>query len=60
MKTPAKKKTAGPKKEPTPKNLEAAAYDRWLERAAPPGDGLEDWVEVENRWRDNIVPENND
>lgn len=42
-------------------DLERAAYYRWLERGAPAGgDGQEDWYEVENRWRDNIVPENND
>jgi hypothetical protein len=40
-------------------SLRKAAYFRWIERGAPEGDGLEDWYEVENRWRDNIVPANN-
>ncbi|HVZ81547.1 MAG TPA: DUF2934 domain-containing protein [bacterium] len=39
--------------------LRKAAYYRWLERGAPLGDDLNDWYEVENRWRDNIVPANN-
>lgn len=37
-----------------------AAYYRWLERGAPPNDDWNDWFDVENRWRDNIVPANND
>ena len=46
---------------PSTQELEMAAYYRWLERGAPSGgDGNEDWFEVENRWRDNIVPWNND
>jgi hypothetical protein len=46
---------------PSHEDQKRAAYYRWLERGAPAGgDGQEDWYEVENRWRDNIVPENND
>jgi hypothetical protein len=41
-------------------HLREAAYYRWLERGMPEGQGLEDWYEVENRWRDNIVPSRND
>ncbi|HUO57855.1 MAG TPA: DUF2934 domain-containing protein [bacterium] len=59
-KTKVKKTDPGAKTAPTPEQVREAAYYRWLERGAPPGDGQEDWYEVENRWRDNIVPANND
>jgi len=45
---------------PTDEDLKLAAYYRWLERGAPQGDSQEDWYEVENKWRDNIVPTRND
>ena len=59
-KTKVKKAAAKSKTHPTHQELEEAAYYRWLERGSPQGDGQEDWYEVENRWRDNIVPTNND
>ena len=52
---------AKPRGKPSHKDLEVAAYYHWLKKGSPAGsDGREDWLEVENRWRDNIVPENND
>ena len=45
---------------PTQDEMKVAAYYRWIGRGAPPGDGAEDWYETENKWRDNIVPQNND
>lgn len=60
MKKPKEKKGVHP--DPRAEMVESirkAAYYRWLERGAPPGDDLRDWYEVENRWRDNIVPSNN-
>ncbi len=45
---------------PSHGQLREAAYYRWLERGMPEGEGLEDWFEVENKWRDNIVPSRND
>ena len=36
-------------------------YFQWLEKASQAGeDDWNDWFEVENKWRDNIVPSNND
>ena len=33
----------------------------WSERTPPAGeDDWNDWFEVENKWRDNILPVNND
>ncbi len=45
---------------PAHHQLREAAYYRWLDRGMPEGEGLEDWYEVENKWRDNIVPSRND
>jgi Protein of unknown function (DUF2934) len=45
---------------PNQEEMRVAAYYRWIERGSPPGDGAEDWYEAENKWRDNIVPQNND
>ena len=35
------------KKRPSQKELEEAAYYRWLNRGCPSGDDLADWVEAE-------------
>ena len=47
---------------PDEEALRVAAYYRWLERqrGEVPGDEKDDWVEAENKWRDNIVPTRND
>lgn len=50
------------KKGPSEEEIRVAAYYRWLERekGGAPGDELDDWMEAENKWRDNIVPTRND
>ena len=35
-------------------------YRRLIKGPAWVGSGPDDWFEAENRWRDNIVPQNND
>ncbi len=47
---------------PTEEEIKVAAYYRWLERlkAGVSGGELDDWMEAENRWWDNIVPTRND
>ncbi len=62
-KTTAKKESKRSETEllmPTLGQLKKAAYYRWLDRGMPEGESLEDWYEVENKWRDNIVPSRND
>jgi len=54
------KKNVKTEKKATKKDLEVAAYYHWLERGSPNDDSLTDWVEVENKWRDNILPSRND
>jgi|GEM_PF-5619014 len=47
--------------QPTHGEVQLAAYYRWVERGMPEeDDGQEDWYQAENKWRDNIVPANND
>jgi hypothetical protein len=62
VKDAGKKKERAGKDEPTPEELQVAAYYRWLEREreGQPGSDTGDWLEAENKWRDNIVPSRND
>jgi hypothetical protein len=47
---------------PNEEKIRVAAYYRWLERlkAGVSGGELDDWMEAEDKWRDNIVPTRND
>lgn len=49
-----------PKKKITREDPDFRASQRWLKRAMPSADEWNDWYEMENKWRDNIVPQNND
>lgn len=43
------------------KDRPPTAYLQWMEKGSAAGeDDWGDWFEVENKWRDNIVPSNND
>ena len=49
------------REKPGPRELERRILYRRLVKGPVAGEsGPEDWFEVENRWRDNIVPSNND
>lgn len=62
VKDAGKKKEKAGKDKPTSEELQVAAYYRWLERerGGQPGNDTGDWLEAENKWRDNIVPSRND
>lgn len=62
VKDAGKKKERLGKDKPTPEELQVAAYYRWLEREKEglPGGEMDDWLEAEDKWRDNIVPSRND
>lgn len=65
MKRPTGKKgPADIRTRPGPRTLTGALrradFYRWLERGAPTVDEVKEWDELENKWRDNILPDNND
>jgi len=49
-------------KKATEEEIRVAAYYCWLERenGGASGSELDDWMEAENKWRDNIFPARND
>ncbi len=58
--TVTKQKRSLAKKVSTRDEPEKAPYFNWPNRGRPADDPTTDWYEAENKWRDNIVPENND
>jgi hypothetical protein len=59
-----KKGSPDPKARQGPRTLTGALrradFYRWLERGAPTVDEVKEWDELENKWRENILPDNND